>query len=1082
MLEVSLLADVDEVKQGLAESLKESKKEIERVMADLIDSSEKAVNASNKRQMKKYIKMREKQQEDLDDLMSDFEATFDAAGDCLSDLDADLYETFLGKRQKDLKVYNTAYSKSIKKQTEAMEGFFDSFGSQLDGLKEELGSLTDVYSALNISSIKDSLEGGSQDTIDYLRSIQKGLNMSNSEFKDFKKNEFKVAAKELKKEYGGMVSGSDLASAVDFVINDITVKDTARATEYGKALAEYSVSTGLEKDNIDDIVKAIDTYGWSTDTLGELTGTMKAWSQKYEVNDETLSGILEATTGRNEMLANGDENRYKELQMQAMQAATLLENSYIDSSKVMDSFMSANNAGELASKYSWLAASGVDVGEMYNDIQNGMYSEASAAFMEGIGNLKASGQLDNPQMRAMIAESLDMTEAELMKISNNYTSEYVDEMDKYADSIKADPQEYLEKSINDATYKKWYQKLADKFGMSGLGMSVTNFIDGIDFDLADVLMLDKGWEIFKSIKAGGGLFGKIGPKLGKLFKKPKFIADFGDDFLKVFKGGVKSGAKGIKTVGSKIGGKALGGIASGLGFIIDGIGGLKKAKEWGTGKGSGILGGLLGGSGDGWGGEGTIGEKIGDSLGGALKWGAVGTAILPGIGILVGGVFGLITSAIGGSKFAKVFDDIGDWFVKAGETVGDKLEEAGDWIAEKWEGFWSWFKGGDKKKKAKRVADTGNGTYGNYGVGGMNNIPGHKDGLGYVPYDDYVARLHKGERVLTAEENANYSGSNLVGIKRALTEVLLDKDVIKKFTEGISGRLNKISNRQNAAITNTQIGSSGGSTGGLGGAISNFLRGGSNTSGGGSTGASASTGAIEDGGNNEKTIWNYLTKNMGLNKAGAAGVLSNIFSESSFNPNCIGDGGTSYGICQWHNERWTALKKFCSANGLDWQSLEGQLRYLESELKRSYSGVYNKITTVSNDAQGAYDAAYKWCVDFEVPSDKFNVAQRRATTAKQYYQKYASYDVGTPWVPNDQLAMVHKGEMIVPAKYNPINAPESSSSNLSLEEVIAVLKNGFQFLGKKIEDLEIKVNTVVDGGTKESQAPYYMTSYRGGVG
>lgn len=34
-----------------------------------------------------------------------------------------------------------------------------------------------------------------------------------------------------------------------------------------------------------------------------------------------------------------------------------------------------------------------------------------------------------------------------------------------------------------------------------------------------------------------------------------------------------------------------------------------------------------------------------------------------------------------------------------------------------------------------------------------SSLPGHKSGLDYVPYDNYIARLHKGERVLTAEEN-----------------------------------------------------------------------------------------------------------------------------------------------------------------------------------------------------------------------------------------------------------------------------------------------------------------------------------------
>ena len=39
----------------------------------------------------------------------------------------------------------------------------------------------------------------------------------------------------------------------------------------------------------------------------------------------------------------------------------------------------------------------------------------------------------------------------------------------------------------------------------------------------------------------------------------------------------------------------------------------------------------------------------------------------------------------------------------------------------------------------------------------------HKTGLSYVPFDGYIAELHKGERVLTAGENRAYSnGSNTV--------------------------------------------------------------------------------------------------------------------------------------------------------------------------------------------------------------------------------------------------------------------------------------------------------------------------------
>ena len=38
---------------------------------------------------------------------------------------------------------------------------------------------------------------------------------------------------------------------------------------------------------------------------------------------------------------------------------------------------------------------------------------------------------------------------------------------------------------------------------------------------------------------------------------------------------------------------------------------------------------------------------------------------------------------------------------------------------------------------------------------------GHADGLAYVPYNNYVARLHEGERVLSKKENAEYIRNNI---------------------------------------------------------------------------------------------------------------------------------------------------------------------------------------------------------------------------------------------------------------------------------------------------------------------------------
>lgn len=141
---------------------------------------------------------------------------------------------------------------------------------------------------------------------------------------------------------------------------------------------------------------------------------------------------------------------------------------------------------------------------------------------------------------------------------------------------------------------------------------------------------------------------------------------------------------------------------------------------------------------------------------------------------------------------------------------------------------------------------------------------------------------------------------------------------------------------------------------------------------------------------NKDIIFNFLVSEMGLNSAAACGVLANIQHESSFNPTALGDNGTSYGICQWHNGRYTKLKDYCKKYGYDYKTVEGQLQYLKYELQGSYKkSVLNRLASVENTADGAYLAGYYWCVHFEVPANKEAKAKQRGNLAKNtYWPKY----------------------------------------------------------------------------------------------
>lgn len=55
------------------------------------------------------------------------------------------------------------------------------------------------------------------------------------------------------------------------------------------------------------------------------------------------------------------------------------------------------------------------------------------------------------------------------------------------------------------------------------------------------------------------------------------------------------------------------------------------------------------------------------------------------------------------------------------------------------------------------------------------------------------------------------------------------------------------------------------------------------------------------------SMFEFLVSEFSIPPAAAAGIMSNLWTESQWNPNALGDNGTSYGLCQWHNERCLRL-------------------------------------------------------------------------------------------------------------------------------------------------------------------------------
>jgi LysM repeat protein len=133
-----------------------------------------------------------------------------------------------------------------------------------------------------------------------------------------------------------------------------------------------------------------------------------------------------------------------------------------------------------------------------------------------------------------------------------------------------------------------------------------------------------------------------------------------------------------------------------------------------------------------------------------------------------------------------------------------------------------------------------------------------------------------------------------------------------------------------------------------------------------------------------KTVMTYLT-GKGLTAKQAAGLAGNLQQESQFDPRA--DNGSHYGIAQWDKKnRWPAVKKQIKKDGLDPETLSGQLYGVYWEAKDRGDWDDLKLTKT---IEGAMQS---WLTNFERSGEKAGTAgyNKRLSYAIDLYNEYTS--------------------------------------------------------------------------------------------
>lgn len=105
----------------------------------------------------------------------------------------------------------------------------------------------------------------------------------------------------------------------------------------------------------------------------------------------------------------------------------------------------------------------------------------------------------------------------------------------------------------------------------------------------------------------------------------------------------------------------------------------------------------------------------------------------------------------------------------------------------------------------------------------------------------------------------------------------------------------------------------------------------------------------------------YL-ETQGLPTAVAAGIIGNLYQESTLNPRAPG-----YGLAQWNPSRWASASAWISAHGQNVNTAAGQLMYIAANVKNNVDAgsFYSRLRADLQRASSAQQAALAWMNDYE---------------------------------------------------------------------------------------------------------------------
>lgn len=928
--------------------------------------------------------------------------------------------------------------------------------------------LLDVANAFNINSIRDSVSGDINSAGDTLRDLNNSMG-NNADATKALHTSFNKSIKLS----GAGTSRQDYAEIYSALYDDLGVKQLKDIEALAPAFDVLTNSLGVSADATEELTKNFKDPKILKGIIGNLNR-----SSNYNTDMDALTEMASTFSALNKNL---DPNKLEGINKNIVGVFAGLQNQGIDTNQLQDMFLDASRM----SQSEYMQSHGGMAGQYYNSFKSGN-TDALLNYVQQVKNspLQMAETLGISQEDMTMIKNANLDE--IMKVSKDVAGGTYDE----ALQRQEDMQVGVFDRFGNWLSKTWIGGVIDNIqantniGMGDIFTGITAL--GTISNWADKF----GWgDKIKGTRLGG----KMARGLGRAKGGAKGAGKAG---AKLLGKGARGAGRGAMNLGrgavSRLGSLGVGSSLSGIGSSITGsiatLGGGSLAVG-----GAGILGGLGGLAGIASAGKNFYKafksddkeEKRKETVKGGTKLGMVGAgagigagigSVVPVVGTAVGGLIG---AGVGGISAILSGDKVGEWV----DGLGGKIKEGisnftkGDWIGLAFKtmgslalnGFMGAFgvvgnlvgkifgskkkssldtKASEKtakRKKSKSSFDIFNPSTWFNGS--------HRDGLDRVPFDGYRAILHKDETVLTKKEADQYRVDKNAGQSSKLSSKLMG------MSKEASATYKDFYDKLKATNAGSGSGSGSGDSASSDGGDLNLAPGSKTTA--------KQAFPVKD---NDKFI-NTIGK-LAQRTARQSGILpsttiAQAIEESGWGMSRLTQQANAlFGIkagSSWGGKVWTGKTLEYNSGGGSYGIKAGFRAYdsIEESII-DHDKLLNKPTYTRYDVPRIKDPlkqvqAIKQSGYATNPSYVNDVYRH---VKSHNLDKFNKYEQGTPFVPDTQVALLHKGEMVVPAKNNPNNMTTtkvSTDKSDDLLEVVKVLQQGFEAVIQAIrEGKEIK--------------------------